>query len=242
MNPSFDQSTNPNVPAYLRKSKRDVSLTCPLCKEVNLTKSSDVLSKIACQKCGNIIFHIEKTGWVVCDYCQKAAPVENTRHFPTWQSVCVSCVQKKGIGYFRGSGSKASDTLGIIAGVFAVGAGLFAIGSILAALSPAIIAAVGVAVFKDWEEFLGSDPANKAKTTGYASNRGPSGAGTKTYSPYEILGLKPGASKEEVQTAYRNLAKKFHPDKLGQAPPDIRNACEKRMAEINGAYDELKKR
>jgi DnaJ-class molecular chaperone len=35
--------------------------------------------------------------------------------------------------------------------------------------------------------------------------------------PYTILGLKQGASKDEVKKAYRNLAKKHHPDVGGDA-------------------------
>lgn len=54
-------------------------------------------------------------------------------------------------------------------------------------------------------------------------------------SPYEVLGLSPGASKEEVTKAYRKLAKKYHPD---LNPGD--QSAEKKMSEINAAYEEIK--
>lgn len=54
-------------------------------------------------------------------------------------------------------------------------------------------------------------------------------------SPYEVLGVSPGASKEEVTKAYRRLAKKYHPD----LNPGDRNA-EKKMSEINAAYEDIK--
>lgn len=53
-------------------------------------------------------------------------------------------------------------------------------------------------------------------------------------SPYEILGVSPGASDEEIKSAYRKLAKKYHPD----ANPGSEYAAEK-MREINAAYDKI---
>ena len=54
-------------------------------------------------------------------------------------------------------------------------------------------------------------------------------------SPYEVLGVTPGASKEEVTKAYRRLAKKYHPD---LNPGD--KLAEKKMSEINAAYEAIK--
>lgn len=52
--------------------------------------------------------------------------------------------------------------------------------------------------------------------------------------PYEILGLRRGASEDEVKKAYKNLAKKYHPDVTGNDP-----AAAKKMQEINAAYDAI---
>ena len=52
--------------------------------------------------------------------------------------------------------------------------------------------------------------------------------------PYEILGLKQGASEEEVKKAYKTLAKKYHPDVTGNDP-----AAAQKMQEINSAYDAI---
>lgn len=54
-------------------------------------------------------------------------------------------------------------------------------------------------------------------------------------SPYEILGVSPNASKDEIAKAYRKLAKKYHPD---LNPGD--EAAAKKMSEINAAYDQIK--
>ncbi|MBQ0071271.1 MAG: DnaJ domain-containing protein [Spirochaetales bacterium] len=52
--------------------------------------------------------------------------------------------------------------------------------------------------------------------------------------PYETLGLKPGATDEEVKRAYKLMAKKYHPDVTGNDP----KAAEK-MQEVNAAYDAI---
>ena len=55
--------------------------------------------------------------------------------------------------------------------------------------------------------------------------------------PYEILGITKGATEDEINTAYRNLVKKYHPDKyVGNPLADL--AAEK-IREINAAYDSV---
>lgn len=53
--------------------------------------------------------------------------------------------------------------------------------------------------------------------------------------PYKVLGVAPDASDEEIKKAYRDLAKKYHPD----MNPNDPTAAEK-MNEINDAYDRIK--
>ena len=36
--------------------------------------------------------------------------------------------------------------------------------------------------------------------------------------PYEVLGLKPGATQDEIKAAYRKLIKQYHPDQYGDNP------------------------
>jgi len=56
--------------------------------------------------------------------------------------------------------------------------------------------------------------------------------GSKDY--YEVLGLKRGASDEEIRRAYRKLARKFHPDVNKEA------GAEDRFKQISEAYEVLR--
>lgn len=54
----------------------------------------------------------------------------------------------------------------------------------------------------------------------------------------KVLGLKPGASMDEIKTSWKRLAVKHHPDR---AKPERRQAAEKKMRTINEAYQWLTK-
>ena len=57
---------------------------------------------------------------------------------------------------------------------------------------------------------------------------------------YRILGVKDGASQEEIKKAYRQLAKEHHPDKFVNASDSEKKFHEDKMKEINEAYENLK--
>ena len=72
---------------------------------------------------------------------------------------------------------------------------------------------------------------NYQRTGTYTSNR-------SRY--YRILGLKDGASQEEIKKAYRQLAKEHHPDKFVNASDSEKKFHESKMKEIKEAYENLK--
>jgi len=60
-------------------------------------------------------------------------------------------------------------------------------------------------------------------------------------SAYTTLGVRRGASMSEISSAYKQLARMYHPDKVAMLEPEEREASERRMKEINAAYMELKR-
>ncbi len=57
--------------------------------------------------------------------------------------------------------------------------------------------------------------------------------------PYKILGVPPTATDDEVKKAYRDLARKYHPDKYRDS--DLADVANEKMKEINAAYEEIQK-
>ena len=57
--------------------------------------------------------------------------------------------------------------------------------------------------------------------------------------PYKVLGVSPSATEEEVKAAYRELAKKYHPDNYADNP--LADLASEKMKEINEAYDQIVK-
>ncbi len=58
--------------------------------------------------------------------------------------------------------------------------------------------------------------------------------------PYEVLGVKRTASDEEIKKAYRDLVKKYHPDRYKGNP--LEDLAAEKMQEINEAYAVLSDR
>ena len=64
--------------------------------------------------------------------------------------------------------------------------------------------------FPGWREYAQGDGDTRTRTQ--------TGAMSKEEA-YQVLGLQPGASLDEIREAYRRLMKKLHPDQGGTAHP-----------------------
>ena len=60
-------------------------------------------------------------------------------------------------------------------------------------------------------------------------------------SAYKILGIDANATDDEVKKAYREMAKKYHPDKVAYLGDDVRKSAEQKLQEVNEAYDKIRK-
>lgn len=58
--------------------------------------------------------------------------------------------------------------------------------------------------------------------------------------PYEVLGIPENASEEEIKKAYKEMVKKYHPDKYQNNP--LADLAEEKLQEVNEAYDMLIKK
>jgi DnaJ like chaperone protein len=58
---------------------------------------------------------------------------------------------------------------------------------------------------------------------------------------YTILEIDRNATIEEIKKAYRSMALKYHPDKVGHLGEDIRTAAEEKFKKVNEAYEKIKK-
>ncbi len=57
--------------------------------------------------------------------------------------------------------------------------------------------------------------------------------------PYKVLGVSRDATDDEIKKAYRELARKYHPDNYASSP--LSDLASEKMKEINTAYDEIQK-
>jgi hypothetical protein len=87
----------------------------------------------------------------------------------------------------------------------------------------------------DYRQYRGAGGYNQ-----YGSGSGASSsAQASPKDPYKILGIKPGASSEEIHAAYRRAAQTYHPDKVSHLGEEFQELAKDKFVEIQEAYDKI---
>ncbi len=63
----------------------------------------------------------------------------------------------------------------------------------------------------------------------------------KEKDPYSVLNVSPKSTEGEVKKAYKELAKKYHPDKVIHLGDEFKNLAHEKMIKINEAYETILK-
>lgn len=71
----------------------------------------------------------------------------------------------------------------------------------------------------------------------YRKNESNASSGEKLSRAFEILGLEPSATAEEIKKAYRRLSMEYHPDRLSGISESLKKLAEAKFIEIKEAYD-----
>jgi DnaJ-class molecular chaperone len=83
---------------------------------------------------------------------------------------------------------------------------------------------------------------NNKDTAGEKSSRSNSHTqdSAALWNPYDILGIENDSSQDDIKRAYRQLAGKYHPDKVEHLGDEFKALAEKRFKKIQQAYEELR--
>lgn len=63
----------------------------------------------------------------------------------------------------------------------------------------------------------------------------------ETDSAYKILEIDPSVRNDEVKKAYREMAKKYHPDKVSHLGDEFRKTAEEKFRAVNDAYEKIRR-
>src|SRR5262249_40843142 len=84
-------------------------------------------------------------------------------------------------------------------------------------------------------------PQEQSSRQSKQSRPGPSIPTPAKKSAYDVLGISRSATFDDVTAAYHKLARMNHPDRVADLAPEFKELAERRMKEINAAYESLKK-
>jgi len=97
-----------------------------------------------------------------------------------------------------------------------------------------------------FQKYYQHQKAYRSERTESENGKGPytqanSGGSSEVWDPYKVLDIERGASQQDIKQAYRNLAGKYHPDRVEHLGEEFKALANKRFKEIQRAYQEVKR-
>ena len=92
---------------------------------------------------------------------------------------------------------------------------------------------------RDFAARVGAESEQSGQREG--SSRGQAAPSEDASNPYQILGIAPSASGEEIQAAYRARMSEYHPDKVAHLGEELQELAHRKALEIQRAYQKLHK-
>jgi DnaJ like chaperone protein len=75
-----------------------------------------------------------------------------------------------------------------------------------------------------------------------AAADGRTASGQPAWDPYAVLGVKPGASADEIAGAYREQMSRYHPDRVAHLGEELRALAHRKTLDIQRAFAEIGRR
>jgi uncharacterized membrane protein YkvA (DUF1232 family) len=85
----------------------------------------------------------------------------------------------------------------------------------------------------------GGHERTRSHTSGRAHQFGPDPAKEAEKDPYQILGVSRNASQQEIKSAFRKQAQRYHPDRVSHLGEEFQQLAKEKFQEIQKAYEIL---
>lgn|GEM_PF-381875 len=83
-------------------------------------------------------------------------------------------------------------------------------------------------------------PGDRARTAGASRDESAAATGDQAPAdPYAVLGVRRGATRDEIRDAYRAQMKLYHPDRVADLGPELQQVAHRKAIEIQRAFEEI---
>jgi hypothetical protein len=82
-------------------------------------------------------------------------------------------------------------------------------------------------------------PGGRARAASGGAQNGAAEPEPPAWDPWSVLGVRRGATAEEIRDAYRAQMKLYHPDRVADLGPELQEVAHRKSLDIQRAYQEL---